>query len=223
MIIQGDGATPVKIQLYYAPTTCALAPWVTLTETGAPFETVAMNFRKAQHMSPEFMALNPKHKVPLLIVDGVKLTESVAIQIWIAENFPAAKLLPAGAMQRIQAISLMSWCSSGVHPHLARINSPVKFGGEGAEEAVKRLASDQLREAFGIADGLLAGREHFFDHFTAVDAHFFWCWRRATQFELPLAQYAHCNAHFARVARRPSVAAALAFEKETLAKFAGQG
>ena len=125
----------MKIQLYYAPTTCALAPWATLTEAGANFETVAMNFRKAEHMSPEYLAINPKHKVPLLIVDGVKLTESVAIQIWIAENFPAAKLLPAEPMQRLQAISMMSWCSSGIHPHLARINSPAKFGGEGNEAA----------------------------------------------------------------------------------------
>ena len=213
----------MKIQLYYAPTTCALAPWATLTETGAPFETVAMNFRKAQHMSPEFMALNPKHKVPLLIVDGEKLTESVAIQIWIAETFPAAKLLPANAMQRLQAISLMSWCSSGIHPHLARINSPAKYASEGAQASVKSHANDFLQECFAITDGLLAGREHFFDHFTAVDAHFFWCYRRATQFELPLAEHRNCNAHFAQMQKRSSIAAVLAFEKETLTGFARQG
>ena len=210
----------MKIQLYYAPTTCALVPWATLTETGAPFETVAMNFRKAQHMSPEFLALNPKHKVPLLIVDGEKLTENVAIQVWIARTFPAANLLPSDPWLEVRAISLMAWFASGVHPHLARINSPAKFGGEGAEEAVKRLANDQLQEAFAIADGLLAGREHFFDPFTAVDAYFFWCYRRATQFELPLTQYANCNAHFARMQQRPSIAQVLAFEKQKLAEFA---
>ncbi len=213
----------MNIQLYYAPTTCALAPWVTLTETGAPFETVAMNFRKSEHMTPDYLAINPKHKVPLLVVDGRKLTESVAIQIWIAETFPAAKLLPADPWRKLEAISLMSWCSSGVHPHLARINSPGKYAAEGAEASVKTHAAEFLREAFAIADGLLAGRDFFFDHFTAADAHFFWCCRRATQFELPLAVHVHCHAHFQRMRQRPSVAAVLAFEKEKLAQFAKQG
>ncbi len=209
----------MKIQLYYAPTACSLVPWVTLTETGAPFETVKINMRKAEHMSPDFMALNPKHKVPLLIIDGEKLTENVAIQIWIARNFPAAKLLPTAVTDEIQAISLMSWFASGVHPHLARINSPTKFAGAGSEEAVKKLANEQLQEAFAIVEAKLAGHEFFFDHFTAVDAYFFWCFRRATQFELPLAHFKNCQSHFTRMQQRPSIASVLNFEKQTLAGF----
>ena len=60
----------MKIELYYAPVTCALAPYVTLTEAKAEFEVRPLNFRKGQHNSPEYLKLNPKHKVPLLIVDG---------------------------------------------------------------------------------------------------------------------------------------------------------
>ena len=85
----------MNIVLYYAPNTCALAPYVTLTEANAPFETRPLNFRKGQQNSPEYLRLNPKHKVPLLLVDGVPLTESTAIQLWIARNFPQAKLLPS--------------------------------------------------------------------------------------------------------------------------------
>jgi glutathione S-transferase len=97
--------------LYYAPVTCALVPYVTLTEAGAPFEVRPLNFGKGQHMTPEYLAVNPKHKVPLLVVDGEKLTENVAIQIWIARNFPAAKLLPASQMQELKAISLLAWAA----------------------------------------------------------------------------------------------------------------
>ena len=42
----------------------------TLTEAGAKFEVRPLNFRKGQHMSPEYLKINPKHKVPLLVVDG---------------------------------------------------------------------------------------------------------------------------------------------------------
>ena len=211
----------MTIKLYYAPTTCALVPWVNLTEAGADFETVALNFRKAQHMSPEYLAINPKHKVPMLVVDGVKLTETVAIQQGIARTFPAAKLLPEDSMQELQAISLMSWFSSGIHPHLARINSPAKFCDvPGADASVKALANDLLQEAFGLAESLLAGRDYFLDRFTAVDPYFFWCFRRARQFELPLSHFSNCQAHFVRLGQRPSVQKVLDFERETLARFA---
>src|SRR5579872_151518 len=98
----------MEIILYYAPNTCALAPYVTLTEAGAPFEVRPLNFRKNQQNSPSYLQINPKHKVPLLIVDGQLLTESPAIQIWIARNFPQAKLLPSDPWQELKAISIMS-------------------------------------------------------------------------------------------------------------------
>lgn len=53
----------MDIILYYAPNTCALAPYVTLTEAAAPFEVRPLNFRKEQQRTPEYLKLNPKHKV----------------------------------------------------------------------------------------------------------------------------------------------------------------
>jgi glutathione S-transferase len=162
------------IALYYAPVTCALAPYVTLTEAGASFEVRPLNLRKNQHHSPEYLKLNLKHKVPLLVVDGRMLSESVAIQIWIARSFPDARLLPEDPWQELRAISLLSWCSSGIHPFLARINSPARVCDvPDAAESVRTLAREQLFENYRIADDLLAGREFFFDQFTAPDAHFF--------------------------------------------------
>ena len=97
----------MEIVLYYAPITCALAPYITLTEAGAKFEVRPLNFSKGQHNSPEYLKLNPKHKVPLLIVDGKVLGESTAIQPWIARTFPQAKLMPADPWQEFQAMSLI--------------------------------------------------------------------------------------------------------------------
>jgi glutathione S-transferase len=211
----------MELILYYAPNACSLVPYVTLTEAGAPFAVRPLNFRKAQHMAPEYLALNPKHKVPVLVIDGAPLTENVAIQIWIARNFPAAKLLPVDPMQELHAISLMAWCASGIHPFLSRINSPARCCDlPGAEESVRRLAQQQLFENYQIADGLLANREFFFDHFTAVDAHFFWCFRRGTQFNLDLSPFRHCMGHFERMKQRPSVRKLLAYEEEVQTAFA---
>ncbi len=211
----------MEILLYYAPITCALAPYITLTEAGAKFEVRPLNMRKDQHKSAEYLKINPKHKVPLLVVDGKVLSESTAIQIWIARTFPQAGLLPADPWQELKAISLLSWCSSGIHPFLARINSPPRVCDvPGADESVRRLAASQLFENYKIADDLLAGREYFFDHFTAADAHFFWTFRRGALFDLDLSRFPNCMAHFGRMKTRPSVQKLLAYEKTIQAEFA---
>jgi glutathione S-transferase len=77
-----------------------------------------------------------------------------------------------------------------------------------------------LFENFQIAEEMLAGREFFFDHFTAADAHFFWCFRRATQFELDLGKFKNCWAHFERIGARPSAQKVVAYEKSVQAEFA---
>jgi glutathione S-transferase len=211
----------MQLILYYAPNACSLVPYVTLTEAGASFEVRPLNFRKSQHMAPEYLQVNPKHKVPVLVIDGAPLTENVAIQIWIARHYPPARLLPVEPMEELRAISLLAWCASGIHPFLSRINSPARVCDvPGAEESVKRLAVQQLFENYKIADDLLAGRDWFFDHFTAVDAHFFWCFRRGTQFELDLAQFRNCTAHFERMKARPSVQKLLGYEHQVQNAFA---
>jgi len=211
----------MDIALYYAPAACSLVPYVTLTEAKATFDVRPLNFRKGQQMSADYLKLNPKHKVPLLVVDGKPLTENVAIQIWIARNFPQAKLLPADPWQELQAISILAWCASGIHPFLSRINSPPKVCDvPGSEDSVRRLATELLHENYRIADDMLAGREFLFDHFTAADAHFFWCVRRGSQLGVDPTGFANCAAHFERMKQRPSVQKALAFEKAVLEEFA---
>ncbi len=214
----------MKLSLYYAPYACSLVPYVTLTEAGARFDVVNVNMAKGQNNTPEYLKINPKHKVPVLLVDGETLTENVAINLWIARNFPDAKLLPADPMKEVKAISLMAWCASGIHPALTPNFNPKRYCDlPGSEESVKQCAQKLLDENFKIADDLLVGREWFFDHFTAVDAHFFWAFRRATQFNLQhldLAQFRNCMAHLERMKGRPSVQKLLAYEAQVLGEFA---
>ena len=48
-------------------------------------------------------------------------------------------------------------------------------------------------------------REFFFDHFTAAEAHFFWCIRRGTQLGVDVSGFPNCSAHFDRIKARSSV------------------
>ena len=210
----------MKIELYYAPITCAMAPFITLTEAGADFEVHALNFRTQDHLKPAYRKINPKHKVPMLVVDGERLTENVAIHLWISRTFPDARILPADPWDQAQAISLLSWCSGGIHPYLSRINNPANVCEiDGTADSVVAHATEALRENFSLANDLLEGRDYFMGDFTAPDAHFFWCTRRATQFKIDLAAYTNVTGHFARMQTRPSVQKLLAFEKDTIEGF----
>lgn len=211
----------MTLTLYYAPRTCALVPYVTLTEAGAEFEVRNVNSRAGDLKTPEYLKLNPKHKVPVLVIDGEPLTENTAIQIWIARQFPRARLLPTDPHAEIKAISLMSWFSSGIHPHLTPNARPENYCDlPGSEEAVKRVSNRLLFDDLAIADAMLAGREYFFDAFTAVDAYFFWCFRRGLSFKLDLSWFGNCAAHFERMQTRASVQKVFAYEKQVLDAFA---
>jgi len=211
----------MKLELYYAPIACSLVPYVMLTEAGASFEVHPVDTGKRQQMSPEYLKLNPKHKVPVLVIDGEPLSENVAIQQWIHRAYPQAKILPADPIQELKAIALMAWCAAGIHHFLGIINTPTRVCDlPGSEETVKKVTAKMVYEAFKIADDMLSGCEWFFEHFTAPDAHFFWCFRRATQLNLDVTPYHHCQAHFERIQKRASVQKVLAFEKETQAAFA---
>ncbi len=210
----------MKLTLFYAPMACSLVPYVNLTEAGAQFEVSTVNTGAKQQKTPEYLAVNPKGKVPVLGVDGYPLTENVAIAQFIARTWPAAKLLPSG-FDEFKAISLMAWFASTVHPHLTPNARPENYCDmPEAFDGVKRVAQKLLFEDLRIAEGLLAGRAWFFDHFTAVDTYFFWCYRRATQFKLDLSAYPNCDAHMLRMRERASVQKCEAYEKEVAAAFA---
>ena len=214
----------MTLQLYYTPVACSMVPYINLTEAQADFEVMPLNFSKGEHMSPEYLRLNPKHRVPVLMIDGEPLTENVAINLWIARAFPQAKLLPIDPKQEIKAISLMAWCASGIHPALTPNALPKRFcDAPDSEESVKQCAQKLLAEHFGIADTLLAGREWFFDHYTAPDAYFFWTFLRALRFDvkyLDLSKFLNCHAHLNRMKQRANVQKLLAFEKQIQEAFA---
>ena len=210
----------MKIELFYAPVTCAMAPYINLTEAGAGFETHALNFRTGEHLSTEYLKINPKHKVPMLLVDGERLTETAAIHLWMARTFPDAKLMPEDAWGQSQAISLLSWVSGGIHPYLSRINAPPKVCDiDGTADNVIEHAAEYLYETFGLAEDMLDGNDYLMGDYTAPDAYFYWAIRRFTQFRLDLDRFPNVSAYYDRMQTRDSVKKLLAFERETIEEF----
>ena len=209
----------MKLTLYYAPIACSLVPLVMLHESGAEFEVTPISLKNKQQHNAEYLRINPKGKVPVLVVDGEALTENVAILTWLASAFPVAKLLPTDPKNAIKALSLMAWCASGLHPPLTRIFDPARYCSvHGSEESIRKLALEEVIKNFKIVDGMLAGKEWMFDHWTAVDAYLFWVWRRFGVFKIEIPYFPNYAGHGERMMKRDSVKRALAFEREVQAQ-----
>lgn len=104
------------LKLFYAPGTCARASHIALEETGQSFEATRLDFGSGQQTQPEYLAVNPKGRVPALITDRGTLTETPAILAYIAQTYPDANLAPLGdpfAFAEIQAFN--SYLCSTVH------------------------------------------------------------------------------------------------------------
>ena len=105
-----------RMKLYFSNGSCSLASHIALEEAGAKFEAQRLNLREGEQKRPEYLAVNPKGKVPALVVDGGTITENPAIISYVADTHPQAKLLPPpGELARAKAQEWLAWCASTVH------------------------------------------------------------------------------------------------------------
>ena len=102
-------------KLYYAPGTCALASHIALEEAGASYAAERLDFKNSQQTTPQYLAINPKGRVPALVTDHGPLTETPAILAYIAQSFPKARLMPDEPFAFAQAQSFNSYLCSTVH------------------------------------------------------------------------------------------------------------
>ena len=104
------------LTLYYAPQTCALATHIVLEEVGAEYVGKRIDFATNQQRSPEYLAINPKGRVPALVTDRGILTETPAMLVYVAQSFPKANLAPMDDPFFFAEIqSFNSWLCSHLH------------------------------------------------------------------------------------------------------------
>jgi len=90
------------IKLYGTPPTRALRVIWLLNELGLEYEMHPVDLLKGEARREDFLALNPAAKVPVLVDGDLVLTESVAIQLYLAEKYPEAGFIPESLEERAQ-------------------------------------------------------------------------------------------------------------------------
>ena len=123
------------LQLYYAPSNASIAPHILLEEIGNPYQVEHLNTREGQQHRSEFVAVNPKGKVPTLIRDdGSVLTEWPAVATYLARTNPEINFLPKEADAEARVFEAVDYIVGTIHmqgfnrlfqpqtPHVAALN-----------------------------------------------------------------------------------------------------
>lgn len=209
----------MKITLYYSPGACSLAPHIVLEELGIAHEAVKISTAAGEQRSPEYLRINPRGRVPTLVVDGKALVENVAILTFLGGGFASKGLWPATTWDQAQALSLMAWLADTVHPAFAHIYRPERYvSGTACVEAVKEGGRASFGESLREIDRLLAGKRWIIaNRYSVVDAYLLVFYRWGNRSGFPVKDLPHYTAFVERLLARRAVKKVMADEGITLA------
>ena len=149
-----------KMKVYGTPPTRVLRALWLLEELGIDYETVPMDPASDESRAPAFRALNPTGKVPVLVDGDVVLTESSAIQLYLAEKFPQAGLIPADIAARAQMYRWIFFLVTEIEQPLWRIARNTAIYPEDKRiPADVELATQECRAMVAVLERHMQGRE----------------------------------------------------------------
>jgi glutathione S-transferase len=217
----------MELKLFFSPGSCARVPLIALEEIGCPFEARLIVFMRGEHKSAEYLDLNPAGKVPLLLVDGEPLAQNVAILTFLADQFPAAGLIPLGgdSLSEARLLSDLAWCSSDLHPLVTRVRLP-QFACDlpGAPERVREMAGIAMTAQLAPLEARLDHQPWLWgERWSVMDAYVYWVWFRITGAGFSPDAFPNLARHKERMEERPSVQRVLAREGEAEAMLEAQG
>jgi glutathione S-transferase len=159
-----------KIVFFHSPQSRSAGTRVLLEELNAPYAMRVLNMRAGELRQPAFLAINPMGKVPAILHNGVLVTEQVAINVFLADLFPAAGLTPAigdprrGPYLRWMAFYAACYEPAVVDKAMKREPGPLAMSPYGTFETVMDVVNTQLRavpymlgDSFTVADVLWGG------------------------------------------------------------------
>lgn len=103
------------MQLYYAPKTISVAVAIALEEAGLEYEAIKIDFAAKEQTGAAYAQINPKGRVPALVVEGGILTETGALLEYIADLAPTAALRPADPVLQARMREVMFYLASTMH------------------------------------------------------------------------------------------------------------
>ena len=203
------------IRLHTAATPNGRKVSIALEELGRPYEMRRLNLQAEEQLRPEFLALNPNHKIPVLEDDDLVIWESGAILLHLGEKHdPEGRILPKDPRQRIAAIQYAFFQTGGIGPNLGRLGAALRKPGEKNPEMIEIFRGEVAR-LLGVLDRILGdGRQFLAGPYSIGDImHYPWL-RFVLNLKAPdLMKLPRVVAWLERIGNRPAVKRGLEIPK----------
>ena len=176
-----------------------------LKECGLAFDHVPTNFFDGSTHKPEFLAINPNGRVPVMVDDGFVLFESLGINLYLAKKYGKA-LGPANDKEDALAAQWSFWVMSEIEKPLlfASVNRALFAEGSRDEEQAL-MAIGKLDRPFKVLDAHLSSRAHVLgERFTVADLNIATVMDLAPQCGISLAAWPRVNEWHQRCLARPA-------------------
>jgi len=203
-------------KFYYAPGTCALASHIALEEAGAAYKAERLDFKSNQQNSPDYLAINPKGRVPTLVTEQGVLTETPAILAFIAQTFPEAKLAPFdNAFRFAEVQAFTSYLCSTVHVAHAHKLRGYRWATEESSFAdMKRMIPKTMASNFALIErDMIRGPWVMGETYTICDPYLFTIGLWLEGDGVDVSALPKVMAHRSRMLERPAVRKVVEEEK----------
>ena len=157
-------ASDADLVLYHAPRTRSFTALWLLEELGVPFRLEGFDISTGRHKKPDYLALNPMGKVPMVVHRGTPVSELGAIAIYLSDIYPDAGLAPAlDDLRRPAYLRWIFFSSAIIEPAYAQ----KFFDWSPPPSSVAWGSYDQMKEV--VTSGVSTGTWLTGDQLTAAD------------------------------------------------------
>lgn len=198
------------LKLFYAKSTISIAVAIGLEEAGLAYDTVRIDFGAAEQTKPDYLAINPKGRVPALVTDaGTVLTETGALLDYIAACAPDANLIPTDAEDAAHMRSVMYYLASTMHVAHAHKMRGSRWADQQSsfDDMAARVPGNMTDCAAYVQENCLRGDFVCGDKISIADAYLFVVCNWLEGDGVILSAFPEIEAYLNRMEARPSVKA----------------
>ena len=199
------------IDLYYAPTPNGWKITIMLEECSLPYRIIPVNLGKGDQFKPEFLAISPNNRMPVIVDDdgpkGEKISvfESGAILLYLGEK--TGKFLPSLQIDRIKVLEWLFWQVGGLGPMSVQVSHFVNYAPNfpGDHSYSEKRYKNEYDRLLGVMNNILTEREYLAGDYSVADmASFPWV-TAYKRYEVDLNKFKEVRRWFDTLKNRPAV------------------